>query len=64
MDVDTRDRARLYARIDESSEPELVYEDRLMTPEHAAGVNEKLAADGEPYRWRAYGSREGDSVAA
>lgn len=60
--LDTRVRARLYVRIDE--ETGLAYEDQAMTEEDARDINEKLAADGEPFRWRAYAERAGDAVAA
>ena len=60
--IDTRVRERLYVRIDESTD--LTYEDQVMTEEDARDINEKLAADGEPFRWRAYAERGTDCAAA
>ena len=57
---------KLHTRIDESREPELAYEDRMMTEAEAAHINDRLARAGEPYRWREYtepGSREGEEAA-
>lgn len=55
-------RPRRYVRM--STETEQLFEDVVMTPEDAGDVNEKLAADGERYRWVPYGTREGEGMAA
>ena len=56
----------LHTRIDESREPELAYEDRMMTEAEAAERNEKLARHGDPCRWREQtepGSRDREEAA-
>lgn len=54
--------ARRFVRI--NTETDEMFQDLALMPEEADRLNEKLAADGSEFRWMAYGSREGDVIAA
>lgn len=54
--------AKRFVRI--NIETDELFQDVALMPEEADRLNEKLAADGSEFRWMAYGTREGDSVAA
>lgn len=60
-DLDTSVRELLYARVHKFTS--IVFEEEMMPEVDAIDRNERLAADGSPYRWLPYGTREGDLAA-